>query len=637
VTNIASDFDKQTGGAGQLEARFGASGSEPTHSPTPEGCPDKGGGKGQTAETQPETGSFRHMMALLGLPPRLVAALVVVSLPTALCESAVLVVVADTAGALVTRTHRVSMTVGPLHLSSSVGHLLLLGAIVALVRIALGVPVSYLPARILAAAQARMRERLFSTFIRASWTVKSGEREGQLQELVTSQVLQATNVASYTLNLMVTGATLVVLVASALVIGLLPALVVLGSGVALFALLRPLGGFGSRRARTLSAAQVDYANAVGETARLAEEAQVFGAGRAQEIQHNHLVESVRRRVQVTGFLLGLVPSTYYGAVLLLLIGGLSLIVATGAGRIVSLGAAIILLVRAANYGQSLQAYYQGIRQSGPFLERLGETEERYRSAAISRGHRQVERVPSVTFDSVSYSYTPARPVLRDLSFHVEAGEAIGIVGPTGAGKSTLVQILLGLRDPASGRYLVDGEPAQTISEQGLARAFAYVSQEPRLLHATVAENIAFFRDLDREVIERAARLAHIDEDVRTWPYGYDTVIGQRANAVSGGQRQRICLARALAANPFLLVLDEPTSSLDAYSESLVAESLKDLKGDVTLFVVAHRLSTLTSCDRVMVIVDGRMEAFAPAHELRKSEGFYRHAAELHVAPAGQLA
>ena len=375
----------------------------------------------------------------------------------------------------------------------------------------------------------------------------------------------------------------------------------------------------------MSASQVDYANSVGEATRLAEETQVFGAGRVQEIRHSHLVENVRRRYQVTTFLLSLVPITYYGMVLLLLIGGLGLIEATGAGRLVSLGAAILLLVRAANYGQQLQGYYQGLRQSAPFLERLGETEKRYRSAAVSRGHRQVARVPSITFDSVSYSYTPARPVLRDLSFHVEAGEAIGIVGPTGAGKSTLVQILLGLRDPTSGRYLIDGEPAQTISEPGLTEAFAYVSQEPRVLQATVAENIAFFRDLNRETVERAARLAHIDEDIRSWPHGYDTVIGQRADAVSGGQRQRICLARALVGEPFVLVLDEPTSSLDAHSESLVAESLNELKGNLTLFVVAHRLSTLTLCDRVMVIVNGRMEAFAPAHELKQIEGFYRRA------------
>jgi ATP-binding cassette subfamily B protein len=625
VTDPGADLDEQALGAKRPEVCSGTIGSEPS----PDARPEPGGDHGPMTETRSEIGPFRQALELLGLRPWLVIGLVAISVPTALCESAVLVVVADVAGVLVTRSHRVSMTIGPLHLSSSVSHLLVLGAILAAVRIALAVPVSYLPARIIADAQARLRERLFSTFIRASWTLKSREQEGQLQELLTSQVLQATSIVGYVLSLVVTTATLVVLVASALLIGLVPALVVLGSGVALFALLRPLGGLGSRRARMLSAAQVDYANAVGEATRLAEEVQVFGAGRAQEIQHGHLVESVQRRAQVTSFILGVVPGVYYGMVLLLLIGGLSLIVATGAGRLVSLGAAILLLVRAANYGQQWQGYYQGIRQSGPFLERLAATEEGYRSAAISRGQGGVTRVPSVTFDRVSYSYTAARPVLRDLSFYVEAGEAIGIVGPTGAGKSTLVQILLGLRDPTSGRYLVDGEPALTISDQGLAQSFAYVSQEPRLIHATVAENIAFFRDIDREVIERAARLAHIDEDVRSWPHGYDTVIGQRADAVSGGQRQRICLARALAGEPFVLVLDEPTSSLDAQSESLIQRSLVELKGRLTLFVVAHRLPTLAFCDRVLVVVDGAVEAFAPAQELQTGEGFYRRVSDLH--------
>ena len=247
MTNVAGDLNGQSPGAGRPGARSGVSESELTDTPTSEGRTDKGRGQARTAETQRETGSFRKMMALLALRPWLVAALVVVSLPAALCESAVLVVVADTAGALVTRTHRVSMTVGPLHVSTSIGHLLLLAAIIASVRIVLGVPIAYLPARILADTQATSRERLFSAFIRASWTVKSGEQEGQLQELLTSQVLQATAIVSYVLSLVITGATLVVLVVAALLVGLLPALAVLVSGAALFALLRPLGGLGSRQ------------------------------------------------------------------------------------------------------------------------------------------------------------------------------------------------------------------------------------------------------------------------------------------------------------------------------------------------------------------------------------------------------
>src|SRR4029077_11605435 len=134
-------------------------------------------------------------------------------------------------------------------------------------------------------------------------------------------------------------------------------------------------------------------------------------------------------------------------------------------------------------------------------------------------------------------------------------------------------------------------------------------QEPRLIHASVADNIRYYRRLDDEAVERAGRLARIHDDVMAWFSDYDTIIGHRADAVSGGQRQRICVARALAAEPEVLVLDEPTSALDPRSESRLRESLLALKGELTLFLVAHRMATLAVCDRVIVLVDGRLEAF----------------------------
>jgi ABC-type multidrug transport system fused ATPase/permease subunit len=219
-------------------------------------------------------------------------------------------------------------------------------------------------------------------------------------------------------------------------------------------------------------------------------------------------------------------------------------------------------------------------------------------------------------------------VLFDVTFSVNAGESIGTVGPTAAGKSTLVQLLLRLRDPDSGAYLVNGAMASTFARSDWQRRVAYVSQDPRVFHGSVADNIRFFRDLDQITVERAARQAYIHDEIIAMPNGYETVIGQRADAVSGGQRQRICLARALAAKPDILVLDEPTSSLDLESEAAVQRSLADLRGRVTLFIVAHRLTTLIGCDRVLVIGAGRVQAFAPAGELERTNAFYRRAISL---------
>jgi ATP-binding cassette, subfamily B, bacterial len=199
----------------------------------------------------------------------------------------------------------------------------------------------------------------------------------------------------------------------------------------------------------------------------------------------------------------------------------------------------------------------------------------------------------------------------------------------------LVQILLGLRTQTSGRYLINGTPADQFDRRDWHRLVAYVPQNPQLLHATVTENIRFLRDIDDEAVRHAARLAGIDNEIMAWPDGYETVIGPRANAISGGQQQRICLARALAARPQMLVLDEPTSALDPHSELLIRESLHGLRHELTLFVVAHRLSTLDLCERIMVILDGRLEAFGTPESLQSTNIYYRSAMQIAVGATDQ--
>jgi ABC-type multidrug transport system fused ATPase/permease subunit len=272
-----------------------------------------------------------------------------------------------------------------------------------------------------------------------------------------------------------------------------------------------------------------------------------------------------------------------------------------------------------------QNAYQVVRQSLPFADRVHAAEDRYADAATSEGSRTFESLERLSFHDVSFAYPGGKRVLSQVTFDVERGETIGIIGPSGAGKSTLAQILLRLREPSEGSYLVNAEPAVELRRSDWASRVSYVPQTPQLIYASVADNIRFFRELDDESVEHSARLARIHDDIVSWSEGYDTIVGPRAAAVSVGQSQRICLARALASNPELLLLDEPTSALDPTSERLVQESLTALKGDLTLFVIAHRMSTLDICDRVMVIVDGRLDAFEPFDSLRVQSAYYRAA------------
>ena len=571
---------------------------------------------------------WRRANVLFGDRPGLVLSLVMASVLAGLCESAVLALIASIATALVGRHSTVSFQVSALHVEARVGELLVVGLAIALARIAIQGLIAYLPALISAKVQAGLRLRLFGAFSRAPWSVQSADGEGKFQELATSQVIQATYGVTHATQGVTAGVMLLVLVGAALLVQFTTALVVIAAGLTLFLLFRPFQNIGSRRAQALSLAQLDYASGIHDAVSVAEETQVFGVSEAQERQISQLVDVARRRYFSTQFLSSLVPGAYQGLVLLLLVGGLAILEDTGNGHLASLGAVVLLLVRASSYGQQLQSNYQNLHQSLPFLDRLHDAERNYRAVPVIRGTRLTANLPRIAFDEVSYAYNPGRPVLRQVNFRIEPGEAIGVVGPSGAGKSTLVQLLLGIREPVSGRYLVDGEPAETWSPSWWSGAFAYVPQEPRLLQATVAENIRFLRQLDDSAVERAARLAHIDSEIMSWPNGYNTMISQRAKAVSGGQRQRICLARALAGNPIVLVLDEPTSALDPHSESLVQESLALLKGRLTLFVVAHRMSTLSLCDRVIVLKEGVLEAFASNDELERSNAFYRKAASL---------
>jgi ABC-type multidrug transport system fused ATPase/permease subunit len=192
-----------------------------------------------------------------------------------------------------------------------------------------------------------------------------------------------------------------------------------------------------------------------------------------------------------------------------------------------------------------------------------------------------------------------------------------------------VQLLLRLRHPVSGHLLADGLDVDEITFDSWYRRVAFVPQEPRLFQGTVAENISFFRNrLDQSAIERAAKLAYLHDDVVSWPDGYDTLVGERGGAVSGGQRQRIVLARALAEEPDVLILDEPTSALDMKSESLVQDTLASLKGRSTMFIIAHRLSTLNACDRIMVLGKGELQGFDTHDELRRSNPFFAEAVKL---------
>jgi ATP-binding cassette subfamily B protein len=229
----------------------------------------------------------------------------------------------------------------------------------------------------------------------------------------------------------------------------------------------------------------------------------------------------------------------------------------------------------------------------------------------------------VEFRNVSFGYHGGRDAVRGLDLRIPAGQKVGIVGPSGAGKSTLVHLLQRLYDVQDGDVLIDGQPVTEVSQDTLRAALAVVPQEISLFHRSLMENIRFGRpDATDEEVFAAARAACCDGFIRALPQGYDTVVGERGMKLSGGQRQRVGIARAFLKDAPVIILDEATSALDTESEMEIQRSLVRLMRDRTVIAVAHRLSTLTAFDRIVVVKGGEIVEDGTAAELRQRGGLF---------------
>jgi ATP-binding cassette subfamily B protein len=230
----------------------------------------------------------------------------------------------------------------------------------------------------------------------------------------------------------------------------------------------------------------------------------------------------------------------------------------------------------------------------------------------------------IEFREVSFAYgDPRRDAIHDLSLVVEGGQSIGIVGPSGAGKSTLIALIQRLYDVQHGQILIDGTPVQTVTQESLREAMAVVPQEITLFHRTILDNIRFgrFSATDEEVMG-AARAAYCEDFIRALPDGYETIVGERGTKLSGGQRQRVGIARAFLKAAPIIILDEATSALDTQSEIEVQKALVRLNKERTIIAVAHRLSTVSAFDRVIVMKEGNIVEDGTAEQLRRNGGVF---------------
>ncbi len=240
---------------------------------------------------------------------------------------------------------------------------------------------------------------------------------------------------------------------------------------------------------------------------------------------------------------------------------------------------------------------------------------------------------AIAFENVSFNFNETRAVLHDITMNIRAGEKIALVGPSGAGKTTFIRLILRMYDPTKGAVYIDGQDIKMATQESLHAHVSLVPQDPVLFHRTLMENIRYGRrDATDEEVMRAAKLAHCDEFIDQLPEKYETFVGERGIKLSGGERQRVAIARAILKNAPILILDEATSSLDSHSESLIQDALDTLMRGCTTIVIAHRLSTIRKMDRVVVMEHGTIREEGTHDELiKKDGGLYQKLWQLQVS------
>lgn len=474
------------------------------------------------------------------------------------------------------------------------------------------------------AIAAELRRDLARAFLHASWERQQSDRVGRLQELMTSYATSGSNLVSGFTNGLTAAFGLLALLALAIAVSPVGAIVVIAAVAVLALALRPVRARLRRQSLETSDTGMSFATGLGEMAGLGLELQVFGVQDEMVARVDSLIDEGRDSTRRLTALRGLVPHLYTSLAYVALVGALALASGSDTADVGSLGAVMLVMLRSLSYGQQLQVSASVVSTMRPYVAELESEINSYRDAAVRDGGRPVGDVGDIEFRDVSFEYVAGEPVLTGVDATIGRGEVVGIIGPSGSGKSTLVQLLLGLRSPTNGEVLADGRPVSSLSRAEWVRRVTFVPQTPRLVRGTVADNIRFFRaGVTDAQVEAAARLAHVHDDIVATPEGYARQVGESGGALSGGQQQRVCIARALVEQPHVLVLDEPTSALDGRSEALVRQTLAELGTRMTVVIIAHRMSTLDVCDRLMVVQDGRVVAFDTPERLRADSEFYR--------------
>lgn len=499
----------------------------------------------------------------------------------------------------------------------STGISLTVGLVALAGRLVMALAVSHLSAGLVSRVSTELRSSLGNAYLSAEWAQKSNQHSSRMQQMFVAFVENGVGVVLAVAGGATAALNLAALVTVAAVVDPVSTSAVFVALVALGAVFGPIRRRIRLRARAAAHQQMAYAAEVAELADLMVETQVYRIGPQLRGRIDILSLALADARFAADRLRGSLVPIYTTFAYLTVLGTVVVLTKTPQTQVAGTSAILLMMLRSLGYGQQIQLASNNLSAALPYVDEIQATIAAFDLASRACGTVEISSITDLQFDSVSFTYDQA-PALTDVSFRVAGGRFVGVVGPSGAGKSTVMQLMLGLLEPSSGAVRVSGYPIGEIEPRVLATLIGYVPQVPALFTGTVADNIRFFRPMisDDDLVS-ASKRAGIHDEIMAMG-GYETTIEERGRSISGGQRQRIAIARALATRPQLLVMDEPTSALDTTSEAIIAKSLSELKGNTTVVVIAHRVSTLAGCDDVLLIKGGKLEAFGPTADVRAS-------------------
>ena len=497
-------------------------------------------------------------------------------------------------------------------------------------QIALRHSLEILNARLETSFTSRLREELYAAMVRADWLFFTRQRASDITQVLTDE-LQRVGFGTQQL-LAGLGLAGVALVQAGLALALSPTLtaLALGSGLALALALRPL----TRRAHEIGKEgqerRTEMAAAITEHLAGLKVAKSHGREAHHLAHFRRVLADIATHILAATRVYATTRASYeLGAVVVLSVFLLCAVRYAGLGT-AELLLLVFIFARLLPRLAALQSNWQRLVHMLPSFaaaERLREQFVAAQEAAPSPTVARLAVAEAIRFDHVSFRYpgAEAREVLAGVSLQIPARRMTAICGPSGAGKSTAADLLLGLLSPATGRVLVDGVPLEGGRVHAWRASVGYVPQETFLFHESIRANLLWARPEATEAeLAAALRAAAAEEFVGCLPQGLETVVGDRGVRLSGGERQRLALARALLRQPTLLVLDEATSALDTVNEQLIQQAIERLHGELTIVIIAHRLSTVQNADQIIVLDQGRVvESGVPAELARREGGAFR--------------